>query len=155
MSGRVVGEMAILRQSTKLTLLVGVKLLAFSRVVEDGHVTIFVRTADLCDCQTLVILAHTCAVIVWEADNIEECTYLVGAPITFGCDFIKNGINLFVGHPPAPVFRFDVLSTDVPMLIEIRDDSQMIRRAIDLADSISIVLSEVSAVLGGDKRGKC
>ena len=58
-------------------------------------------------------------------------------------------------HPPAPVFRFDVLSTDVPMLIEIRDDSQMIRRAIDLADSISIVLSEVSAVLGGDKRGKC
>jgi hypothetical protein len=65
-------------------------------VIEDGNVTIFVRTADLRDRQTLVILAHTCAVIVWEADYIEESTYLVVASLILGRDFIKNGVNLLV-----------------------------------------------------------
>src|SRR5439155_16473796 len=107
-------------------LLVGLPVLALSRVVDDGNVAIFVRTTDLRDCQTLVVLAHTCAVIVWEANDIKERTHLEVAPITLGCYFIKNGINLLVGHSPAPVFRFDVLSTDVPMLIEIRGNCQMI-----------------------------
>ena len=42
-------------------------------------ITILVRTADLRDRQTLVILARTCAIIVWEADYVEERTYLVVA----------------------------------------------------------------------------
>jgi hypothetical protein len=118
------------------------------------NVTIFVRTADLRNCQTLVIVAHTCAIIVWKADDIEKGPHLVLASLILGNDFIKNSVDLLVGHSPAPIFRFDVLWTDVPMLIEKRGNSQMIRRAIDLADCISIVLFEVSAVLGHGKRGK-
>ena len=40
-----------------------------------------------------------------------------------------------------------MLSTDVSMLIEIRGNRQLIRCAIDFADRISIVFSEVSEVL--------